>query len=140
MPAKSQSQRRLIFGKRGKYGSEKNTPKKWKWIWEEGWENEGKLPKKKKKNESVLLPKFSEFENKKYLTKFGDEIIDPIIDEYYVPEITLDELEKRKQLLFNKFKETKELSHLSDEDLRTSVDVLYKIEIKNGLLRIIDES
>ena len=64
MPAVSQSQRGLIFGKRTKYGSKKNTPKKWKFIWEEGWENEGKLPKKKKgkkKNESFIFPKFSEF-------------------------------------------------------------------------------
>lgn len=55
MPAKSQSQRGLIFARRDQYGSKKNTPKKWKWIWDEDWENKGKLPKKvkKKKNESV---------------------------------------------------------------------------------------
>lgn len=61
MPSKSQSQRGLIFGKRSKYGSIENTPKKWKWIWEEGWENKGKLPKKKKMNENVIT--FSEFIN-----------------------------------------------------------------------------
>jgi hypothetical protein len=66
MPAVSQSQRGLIFGKRTKYGSKKNTPKKWQWIWEEGWGNEGKLPKKK--NEKLVFPKFSEFiiEQNKY--------------------------------------------------------------------------
>jgi len=58
MPAKSQAQRGLIFSQRDKYGSKKNTPKKWKWIWGEDWENKGKLPKKvkkKKKNESALV-------------------------------------------------------------------------------------
>jgi hypothetical protein len=57
MPAKSQAQRGLIFSRRDKYGSKKNTPKKWKWIWDEDWENKGKLPKKvkKKKNESALV-------------------------------------------------------------------------------------
>lgn len=58
MPAKSQAQRGLIFSRRDQYGSKKNTPKKWKWIWDEDWENKGKLPKKvkkKKKNESALV-------------------------------------------------------------------------------------
>jgi hypothetical protein len=57
MPAKSQAQRGLIFARRDQYGSKKNTPKKWKWIWSEDWENKGKLPKKKKKkkNESALV-------------------------------------------------------------------------------------
>lgn len=49
MPAKSQQQRGLIFGKRNQYGSKENTPKKWSWIWDEGWENKGKLPRKVKK-------------------------------------------------------------------------------------------
>jgi len=44
----SQSQRGLIFSKRKQYGSKKNTPKKWKWIWNSDWENKGKLPKRKK--------------------------------------------------------------------------------------------
>lgn len=65
MPSVSQSQRGLIFSKRNRYGSENNTPKKWKWVWEEGWENKGKLPKykkknKKKKNENIIIP-FSSF-------------------------------------------------------------------------------
>jgi hypothetical protein len=53
MPAKSQAQRGLIFGKRNQYGSKAKTPDKWKWIWDEDWENKGKLPKKKNKNETV---------------------------------------------------------------------------------------
>lgn len=53
MPAKSQSQRGLIFAKRDQYKSKAKTPDKWKWIWDEGWENKGKLPKKKNKNETV---------------------------------------------------------------------------------------
>lgn len=60
MPAQSQSQRALIFSRRDRYGSEESTPNKWKWIWDEGWENRGKLPEKKKKknkkkkNESIV--------------------------------------------------------------------------------------
>jgi len=63
MPAKSQAQRGLIFSRRDQYGSKKNTPKKWKWIWDEDWENKGKLPKKKKskkKNESAVTKLVSE--------------------------------------------------------------------------------
>ena len=54
MPAKSQNQRGLIFGKRNQYKSKAKTPNKWKWIWDEDWENKGKLPKKKNKK---VLPK-----------------------------------------------------------------------------------
>lgn len=50
MPAKSQSQRGLVFSKRDQYGSEAKTPKKWKWVWEEEWENKGKLPDKVSEN------------------------------------------------------------------------------------------
>ena len=50
MPATSQSQRGLIFSKRDQYGSKEKTPKKWKWIWDEDWENKGKLPKKVSEN------------------------------------------------------------------------------------------
>jgi len=59
MPTKSQSQRGLIFARRDKYGSKAKTPKKWKWIWDEGWENKGKLPKKAK-NETVQNVVFKE--------------------------------------------------------------------------------
>jgi len=62
MPSVSQSQRGLIFSKRGKYGSEDATPKKWKWIWHEGWENKGKLPKKKRKK----IHTFESFVNENY--------------------------------------------------------------------------
>jgi len=48
MPATSQAQRGLIFSKRNQYKTKKNTPKKWKWIWDDEWENKGKLPKYKK--------------------------------------------------------------------------------------------
>ena len=62
MSAKSQLQRKLIFAKRGQYKTEKNTPKQWRWVWESGWENKGKLPirikRKKKVNECLS---FSEF-------------------------------------------------------------------------------
>ena len=63
MPAVSQSQRGLIFGKRTKYGSKKDTPKKYKWIWDEGWENKGSLPEKVK--ESKIFD-FKTFINERY--------------------------------------------------------------------------
>jgi len=67
MPAVSQAQRGLIFSKRTKYGSEENTPKKWVWIWHEGWENKGKLPKKKKKNKvESRIYNFDTFVNENY--------------------------------------------------------------------------
>ena len=50
MPAKSQSQRGLIFGKRNQYKTKKNTPKKWKFIWDKDYENKGKLPDKVKES------------------------------------------------------------------------------------------
>lgn len=50
MPSKSQAQRGLIFGKRNQYKSKAKTPDKWKWIWDEDWENKGKLPKKIEEN------------------------------------------------------------------------------------------
>jgi len=53
MPARSQAQRGLIFGKRKQYKSKAKTPDKWKWIWDEDYENKGKLPKNKNKNETV---------------------------------------------------------------------------------------
>lgn len=58
MPALSQSQRGLIFGKRNKYGSKEKTPKKWKWIWSKDYENKGKLPDKVKENRIVNFKTF----------------------------------------------------------------------------------
>jgi L-fucose isomerase-like protein len=70
MPAVSQKQRGLIFGKRNQYGSESNTPKNWKWIWKEGWENQGKLPKYKKRKEKKInesrIMRFDEFVEKRF--------------------------------------------------------------------------
>ena len=67
MPAVSQSQRGLIFSIRAKYKTEENAPKKWKWVFEEGWENKGKLPKYKKKKKSKKINEgiitFSEYIN-----------------------------------------------------------------------------
>ena len=40
MPAKSQSQRRLIFKKRDQYKNKENAPEKWKWVFDSEWENE----------------------------------------------------------------------------------------------------
>lgn len=58
MPASSQSQRGLIFGKRNKYGSKEKTPKKWKWIWLKDYENKGKLPDKVKESRIVNFNTF----------------------------------------------------------------------------------
>lgn len=63
MPAVSQSQRGLIFGKRNKYKSKEKTPKKWKWIWSEDYENKGKLPNKIKESK---IYDFKTFINKNY--------------------------------------------------------------------------
>lgn len=37
MPAKSKQQLKLIWIIRNKYGTKKNAPKKWKWVFEEEW-------------------------------------------------------------------------------------------------------
>jgi hypothetical protein len=71
MPAKSQAQRGMIFAKRDKYGSKAKTPKKWKWIWDEDWENKGKLPKKAK-NETVQNVVFKESFRAKMVNETGD--------------------------------------------------------------------
>ena len=64
MPTSSQAQRRLIFGKRCQYENEKRTPKKWKWIWDDDWENKGKLPEKVKKESRIY--DFDTFVTEKY--------------------------------------------------------------------------
>jgi hypothetical protein len=38
MPADSAKQQKMIFTKRGIYGSKEKTPEKWKWIWDSGYE------------------------------------------------------------------------------------------------------
>ena len=62
MPAKSKRQLRLIYANRKHYKTMKNTPKKWKWIWEEGWTNVNykKLPQKV---EEHMIVKFDDFIN-----------------------------------------------------------------------------
>lgn len=71
MPAKSQAQRGLIFGKRNKYKTKKNTPPKWKWIWDDEWENKGKLPERVEENRRIY--DFETF-NEKFFPKFKDKI------------------------------------------------------------------
>lgn len=51
--AKSQAQRGLIFSRREQYKTKEKTPKKWQWIWDEKWENKGKLPEKLKTEEKI---------------------------------------------------------------------------------------
>lgn len=38
MPPKSRQQQKMIYAKRGIYKTKANTPEKWKWIWEKGWD------------------------------------------------------------------------------------------------------
>jgi hypothetical protein len=86
MPARSQSQRGLIFARRDQYGSKKDTPKKWKWIWDDDWENKGKLPKKVKKkkvvseslNEFLSLGKLNEDTPIMDLPQFEDLVINKL--------------------------------------------------------------
>jgi hypothetical protein len=81
MPTVSQKQRGLIFGKRSQYGSEAKTPQRWKWVWEEGWENKGKLPKYKKRKRKNVTKKvnenkimhFDEFVKKKFKSDDEDD-------------------------------------------------------------------
>lgn len=52
MPAKSQQQAKLIFAKRGQYGTKANAPEEWKWVFDKEWTDDlemKKLPKKLKK-------------------------------------------------------------------------------------------
>lgn len=100
MPAVSQKQRSLIFGKRNQYKTEEKTPKKWKWIWEEEWENKGKLPKYKiNKNENKLI-NFSDYIYEKKTKKlkvflggtcngsdWRDKIIDKLKIDYFNPVV-----------------------------------------------------
>jgi len=51
MPAKSKVQQRLIFSKRSQYKTKKDTPEKWKWIWDKGWEKVSNDVPNKVKNE-----------------------------------------------------------------------------------------
>ena len=37
MPSKSEKQRRFIYAIRNKYKKKKDTPKKWKWVWNDEW-------------------------------------------------------------------------------------------------------
>lgn len=53
MPAKSESQRKMIFAKRDQYKTKENTPKKYKFIWDKDWENKGPLPNKVKKEQKL---------------------------------------------------------------------------------------
>lgn len=62
MPARSKRQLGLIYSKRNKYGSRKNTPKKWKWVWGKEWTDVDykKLPEKTSEH---IITKFDYFLN-----------------------------------------------------------------------------
>ena len=83
MPAKSQAQRGLIFARRDQYGSKKNTPKKWKWIWDEDWENKGKLPKKVKKKKKKVNEAY-EIPLEKYIQDLYVALEDHGMDEFEI--------------------------------------------------------
>lgn len=65
MPARSKSQLGFIYSKRNKYGSKKNTPKKWKWVWGKEWTDVDykKLPEKTSEH---IITKFDHFLNENY--------------------------------------------------------------------------
>jgi hypothetical protein len=100
MPAKSQAQRGLIFSRRDQYGSKKNTPKRWKWVWDEDWENKGKLPKRKKKkksskkNECALVSEsLNEFmETSTSVDDFAQEVKQILVDDFGADEWEAGEL------------------------------------------------
>ena len=103
MPAKSQSQRRLIFKKRDQYKNKENAPEKWKWVFDSEWENKGKLPEKISK-----IKKFKEYvnENYSYNESLYDDFLrlDPKIvknNEYFIElvhEIETDFYENNEDL------------------------------------------
>ena len=69
MPASSETQRKYIFSLRGKYKTQSATPKKYKFIWDKGWENKGKLPEKV---EETKMKKLNEYE---YDPETGHKIV-----------------------------------------------------------------
>ncbi len=71
MPAKTEKQRRFIWAIRRKYGTRKNAPKKWKWVFKDEW---GRLAK-----ESHIFS-FTQFnEAMGTLSKDDTEIIEDLI-------------------------------------------------------------
>jgi hypothetical protein len=117
MPAKSQAQRGLIFGKRNQYGSKAKTPDKWKWIWDEDWENEGKLPKKKKKNETVqnvVMEADTGFEETTTGSKYIDQVFDDLVYDYG-PFGSDDLCDKYREVIYNCFVEEINPSDCADK-------------------------
>lgn len=37
MPSHSEKQRKFIYAIRNRYKKKKDTPKKWKWVWNDEW-------------------------------------------------------------------------------------------------------
>lgn len=63
MPSKSRAQQKMIFARRGMYKTKSNTPEKWKWIWDKGYE----------KLEAGAPEKITESKLDKYLSKLYNE-------------------------------------------------------------------
>lgn len=81
MPVQSESQRKMIFARRNKYKTKKDTPAKWKFIWDKGWENKGDLPEKAESSESTLtryLSIIAEENSVKTLTNVG--LVDRLVE------------------------------------------------------------
>ena len=57
---------------------------------------------------------------------------------YSVPVYTTSELESKKSKTLEEFKKNPELQHLSEDDMITSVDTFFKLEIKYGNIIISD--
>lgn len=46
------------------------------------------------------------------------------------------ELQERKEILFAKMRADDKMKGLSDADIKTTIDVLYKLEVKHGFLKV----
>lgn len=68
MPSRSEAQRKMIFAKRNKYKAKENTPAKWLWIWDMGYENKGNLPEKVEASESLFDKYLGKLYNEAYWT------------------------------------------------------------------------
>lgn len=117
MPAKSQKQRGLIFARRDQYGSKKNTPKKWKWIWDEDWENKGKLPKEVNEYYEELQLKPLE----KYISDIIDLLTDQGLDEAEIDAILNDP-------------DNMDLIQMGNSENISSEDIIEDLEIYNPVM------
>lgn len=56
-----------------------------------------------------------------------------------IPVYTTDELNVKKAEMLKAFKEDPKMKHLSDDDLKKTIDTFYLVEIKHGMIIIDDD-